>query len=174
MPTALAAFLFLFMFAPVQEDQRLDTAAKEAQRAADATVKADVETLADLTHPKIIELAGGRDRMIEAVRKGMESMKAQGIAIRSAEVAKPERIVEGEGALYCLIPQTVVLDVEGGTLTSRSHVIGVSRDSGKTWRFIDVAPGAAKTREMFPEIPKDLKIPERQPPKFEPKAKDRR
>jgi hypothetical protein len=40
--------------------------------------------LVDLTYPKLVEMLGGRDKMIEVLRSGAEDMKAQGSAILGA------------------------------------------------------------------------------------------
>src|SRR5213593_332825 len=49
--------------------------------------------LVELTYPKIVEMIGGREKMIETLRRGTEDMKARGNAILGAEVSEPKEVV---------------------------------------------------------------------------------
>jgi hypothetical protein len=168
-PTLLALLLLTPAQAadPAQADPRLAAAHKDGQRCAEAVLKEDYELLADLTHPRILENLGGRERMLDIVRRGMKDMKAQGFTFESCKADPPERLAKGEDGLYAVIPTTLVVGLPEGKLTNRSFLVGFSKDDGKTWVYIDGANGGPAVRELFPEIPKDLALPERQEPKYE-------
>src|SRR5262245_45962480 len=72
------------------EDAELQKSAKaEADKIQTALVKGDYDTVANLTHPKLIEMMGGREKMLDLTAKGLGALKAQGIEIKSVKVLDP-------------------------------------------------------------------------------------
>jgi hypothetical protein len=165
-PLALAALL------TSQADDRIATAHEQASRCAEAVITGEFETVVDLTHPKIIGMLGGREKMIATMKEGLEGLKKRGITMKESKAEKPEKLAKSGDSLYCVVPTTNVIEVPQGTLTSKAFLVGLSSDEGKTWTFIDGAPGAEKIRELFPDIPAELKLPEREKPTLEPKAEE--
>jgi hypothetical protein len=157
-----------------QADARLESAHAQAKKCAKALIDGEIDTVIDFMPEKVIEQGGGRDALIAAAKQSMEAMKKGGISLQSAEIGTTKEIQGKEKNLYCLVPQTIVMTISNGamegTLTSESFLLGFSVDEGKSWKFLDVAPGEAKLREIFPEVPATLKFPERKQPKFTPKA----
>ena len=132
--------------------------------------------LVDLTYPKVVEMVGGRDKMIETLRRGSEDMKAHGTAILGADVSEPKEVVTSGNKQFAVVPMTVRVQVPDGTLRSKGFLIAVSEDHGKTWVFID---GAGITKELgkereklaqvLPDFPTQLSLPAREQPVLEPK-----
>jgi hypothetical protein len=132
--------------------------------------------LVDLTYPKVVEMIGGRDKMIDTLRRGSEDMKAQGSAILGAEVSEPKKVVTAGDKQFAVVPMTVRLQVPDGTLRSKGFLIAISEDRGKTWTFIDGAgitkePGKEREKlaQVVPDFPTQLSLPPREPPVVEPK-----
>ena len=157
------------------EDAKLSAALKQAQECGDATVKGDYEKLVDLTHPAVVKLAGGKEKMIDLLKKSIGEMKDQGIIFESSKSSAADSYIRSGTALFCVIPTVVKLKVEKKSetksekkrLTLPSFLLGVSNDDGKTWKFLDGAQGEPGLRKLVPEIPKDLKFPEKAKPVFE-------
>jgi hypothetical protein len=172
------AIVCLVAFAPQDKpDTRLETAVQQAKKSSEAAIKSDAATLVDLMPNKLIEESGGREKMVENVTKSFEIMKQQGMTIASAKVGQPDKLHKGGSVLYCLIPQSVVINIGKsaaageGTLSSDSYLLAMSDDEGKNWKFIDISPGEQAIRGMFPELPDTLKFPKLNAPKFTPKEK---
>jgi hypothetical protein len=132
--------------------------------------------LVDLTYPKVVEMIGGREKMIETVRRGTEDMKARGNAILGAEVSEPKQVVTSGDKQFAIVPMTTRVRVPEGTLRSNGFLIAVSEDRGKTWTFIDGAgfvrePGKEKEKlaQVLPDFPAQLSLPAREQPVLEPK-----
>src|SRR5690242_6235956 len=58
-----------------------------------ATIDGDFAKIADLTHPKVVKLMGGREKMISVLESGIKDMKSKGYAFRSAKVDAPSDLV---------------------------------------------------------------------------------
>ncbi|VTR92237.1 Uncharacterized protein OS=Pedobacter heparinus (strain ATCC 13125 / DSM 2366 / NCIB 9290) GN=Phep_1087 PE=4 SV=1 [Gemmata massiliana] len=125
-----------------------------------ATIKGDFEALLNLSHPKVVEQLGGRKKAITAMETILKEMKDDGIVIKSLTTGEPANPVRGDKELYVLVPTKMEMTTPEGTLTVAGYFLGISADSGKTWRFVDGAGGSAKIRKMFPDIPEKLVLPE--------------
>ena len=71
-------------------------------------------------------------------------------------------MARGGGAHYAVVPYTMALSGSGKKGTSKTSVVGISSDGGKTWRFAQVSArdGEDGIRRMFPDFPRDLRIPQ--------------
>jgi hypothetical protein len=151
----------------------LSTVRPQAEAMSKAVLDRDHETLADYTHPRIVEAAGGRNKLIERVRQMMKEMDESGFQMVANEVGDPgEPVVEG-GTAYVILPTTLRLKGPKVRGVAESYLLGISTDGGKTWRFADGA-GLSKPEErkrVFPDLPVDLHLPEKKLPVFE-DAKD--
>ena len=133
----------------------------------DALVKEDFGKVADLTHPKVVAGMGGREKMISVLQSGTVEMKKQGYAFQSVKVDEPLDPVKGGDDLYVVAPFQLEIKAPGGKLTSKTFVIGVSNDKAKTWVFVNGDGDPAELRKVLPNLPPDLKFPEKQKPVFE-------
>lgn len=132
--------------------------------------------LVELTYPKVVEMIGGRDKMIETLRNGTEDMKARGNAILGAEVSEPKEVVPRGDKQFAIVPTTTRMRVPEGTLRFKGFLIAISEDRGKTWTFIDGAglvrePGKEKEKlaQVLPDFPPQLSLPAPEQPVLEPK-----
>jgi hypothetical protein len=155
------------------QTQRIRTIAAENSA---ALTSGNYARLVDLTYPKLVEMIGGRDKMIEMLRSGTEDMKAHGSAILGAEIAEPPEIVTAGDKQFAIVREIVRVQVPEGTLRSNGFLIAVSEDRGKTWTFIDGAglhktPGKERETlaQILPGFPAQLSLPAWEPPMLEPK-----
>jgi len=124
-----------------------------------AMLKNDMGTLADFTHPKIIASLGGREKAIETMNKGVAEIKSKGMSFRSASIGKIGKFYTSGKKVYCVIPHDITISTKGGYFSSRSSVLGISQDQGKTWKFVSAGNiGRNKLKTLFPELPDGLKI----------------
>ena len=157
-------------------DARAEQIRKLAAEDGVALASGNYARLADLTYPKLVELLGGRDEMIEMLRRGSEDMKAHGSAILATEVSAPKDIVVAGDKQFAIVPMVVRIHVPEGSLRSNGYLIALSEDRGNTWKFIDGAGlhKAAETEretlaKIVPGFPVQLSLPEWQPPVLEPR-----
>lgn len=149
------------------QTERIRQAAKENST---ALTTRNYDRLVELTFPKVVEMIGGRDKMIELLQRGTEDMKSHGSAILGADVAEPKEVITSGDKRFAIVPMTVRVQVPEGTLRSKGFLLAISTDEGKTWTFID---GAGLTKEklaqLFPDFPSQMFLPSREPPVLEPK-----
>jgi hypothetical protein len=151
---------------PAIDDAVKASLAKYGKQMEDAATSYNNAKLVDLMYPKIVEQAGGRDKLLELMTTGQKEMGEQGVRVKSTTLGDPIQVMTEGSKMYAVLPETIVLNAPGGTLTNRGCLIGISDDAGKTWSFVDGAAGEKTIRGFVPELPKDLKIPDREKPVF--------
>jgi hypothetical protein len=124
-----------------------------------ATLKDDFETVIDMTHPKAVEQLGGREKALATTKTVMKQLKDGGLAIKALSAGEPGEPARGEKELYVVVPTKIEMTAAKGKVNGTGFILGVSADDGKTWKFVDGAPGPDTVRKMFPGIPKALELP---------------
>ena len=151
-----------------EEPSKGEKVKKLAVSLADATKKNDVAGVVDHTYPAVIEFLGGREKAISRIDASMKQMKDNGIEVRSVDVGAPgEFLTEGKNT-FVIIPTTTVMGFAKGSLKSKSYLLGISPDEGKTWTFLDGAGLQTPTYrdKVLPKLPEKLKLPEKQKPEL--------
>ncbi len=139
----------------------------DAQKCAEAAVKGDYDSMVKYTHPRVVEKMGGKDKMVEVVKKSMAQMQQQGAEFSGASVGEPESPKKIGAFLTCKVPEHVVIKIGGGKLESDSTLLGISEDGGKKWTFIDLGPLKKEAFAMlFPELADKIELPEKKQPTF--------
>jgi hypothetical protein len=139
----------------------------QAQEVNDAFRRRDFARMIDLTYPKVIEAAGGRDKMISSLAKGMKEMEVEGVTVLSSTTGAPTQIMHISGSIYAVLPTTLKVKAQDGIFQTESSMIGISADSGATWTFIDAGGKDQKQlRSILPDAVDKLNLPpEKQPVK---------
>src|SRR5262249_25423816 len=132
-----------------------------------ALIKEDFAKVADLTHPKVVKLMGGREKMISAMESGIKDMKSKGYAFRSVKVDAASDPVTAGSDMFVVVPFLLEMKAPKGRLLQKSFVIGVSSDQGKSWAFVNGDLDVQKVKQVLPNLPEQLKLPERQKPVLE-------
>jgi len=145
------------------EETKYKNLKTQADELTEAVLKADYGRAVDLTFPKLIELMGGRRKFISVMEEGMKEMQSEQFRIMSITVEEPEGVVEAESQIYAIVPTTMRIKVPEGTLVGKAFMIGVSRDGGKHWTFVDSGGRSMDKRKLkilFPSAADKLRIPE--------------
>ena len=145
------------------EETKFKNLKVQAGQLTDAVLRADYERAADLTFPKLIELMGGRQRFISVMETGMKEVQSEQFRITSITVGEPRGVVEAESQIYAIVPTTMRIKVREGILVGEAFMIGVSKDGGKNWTFVDSGGRSmdkSKLKILFPAAADKLRIPE--------------
>jgi hypothetical protein len=103
---------------------------EQAELTGKALLNDDFETIIKFTYPKVIELVGGRDKMVSLIKKGKIEMAQQGISFDKVTIGNPSKAVIAGDEIHCLVPQTVYMKVPKGRMKSETQLIAISRDQG--------------------------------------------
>src|SRR4051794_28061312 len=140
-----------------------------AERTNKALVAGDFATVVDLTHPKLVELMGGRAKMIATIQATVAQMKGQGIAFKSASIETPaDAIAAKNGQLFAIVPFSISVSIPIGIARQKSFMIASSTDKGHSWKFVDAGNvDPATLKQVLPSLPPSLKLPSKEAPSLE-------
>jgi hypothetical protein len=138
---------------PIAREQVLSNLKQQADRMCLAVETSDHETLADYTHPKIIDAVGGRAKLIESV----SGMKTSGITIRDVEILTyPDDWIEAAGDFYAVLSKSTRMTLPmGSKVKVTGSLLAISSDRGRNWRFVEGRPRRVLL-DIFPKLPNGL------------------
>src|SRR5688572_11812553 len=140
---------------------------EQAEMTAKSLLENDFETLMKFTYPKVIELVGGRDKMISLIKKGTVEMDQQGISFDKVIIGEPSKTIMAGEEAHCLISQTIFMKVPKGKIKSETYLLAISKDSGNHWFFIDtVNLTMDNIKKVLPNYNPELIIPGKKQPEF--------
>lgn len=154
----IIVLLFIPLFGFSQDAALVKT---QANKVAQALIAGNYNIIINSMYPKVVQLAGGKAKLLQAVTTGMNQMKARGIVFKSATVGTPGKFYKAGTEIHCLVPESITMQMGTNTLTTSSNLLAVSKDGGKNWSFLDLNKNTiAAIPKIFPNFNKDLKIPE--------------
>lgn len=136
---------------------------------ANALIKKDFPTFLKYMHANIIEMAGGKDRLLQRMDT-VNAMASQfGASIKKILIGNPGNIVNYKNQLQVILPQSSEMTSGFGSFSLETTLIGISSDGGKNWQFIDTSIYNLKeVKKAMPDLSPELKIPPPAPPKLIP------
>jgi hypothetical protein len=140
---------------------------KLAQELADAFVAGNFEKMADLTHPALVELIGGKAKMVAALKQEMSDSEGENFRVLSMPVGEPKRVVKAHDYLFTVVPATMRVKMIEGVFAQRIAYLGVSQDGGQTWTFLSGGIDKQMLKVLFPLMPAaidELELPPDAPP----------
>lgn len=153
------------------DDPAMTSLAAYGKKMADAATNGNNAKLLDMMYAPVIDKAGGRDKLLAAMGARQRQLQDKGISIKSTTLGKADKIYTVGKTMYAVLPEAIVLTVPRGTKKSTGCLVGISQDKGKTWSFLDGKGGEDLIRDFLPDLPADVKIPERSEAVFTPDAK---
>jgi len=152
---------------PIYPSQYSKAISKQARIMGKLLLKKDFKSFSKYTYPKVVEMMGGKKKMIEVLKEGLKEMESNGTKILSVTIGEPSQIVAIENELQCTVPETLKLKVQNGTLITISTLIAISIDNGKNWYFVDTSGEDIQSmKKNLPNLSLDLVIPEKVAPIF--------
>jgi hypothetical protein len=139
-----------------------------AQEVNDAFGRRDFARMVDLTYPKLVEVAGGRDKMMSGLAREMKEMEAEGVTVLSSTTGTPRQVIEISGSIYAVMPTTLKVKAKDGVFQTESSMIGISPDKGANWTFIDAGgKDRSQLRAYLPDAADKLNLlPDKEPVKI--------
>jgi len=163
-------FLLISATEKVSFNKYRDAIVEHAAKLCSAYDKKDFSAIASLTHPKVLELLGGKVAMEKKMEYDTQDMESKGVRLSKVTVGEPSDLYETDTEIQCTLPQTIVMEVPNGKMEIKSTLIAASSDYGKTWYFIDTnGDELQEVRKMLPNISPDIKLPKKEQPVFIPK-----
>ena len=163
--TLYILIIFLFI-AFVARSQSLDSATlskavvEQADSAVSTLIRKDYKSYVKFIYPALVQQAGGATAMAKLLEKTIkEGVESKGARFVSATFGKPSAIVKKGNELQCTLQETILMEIGDRQGESRSTLIAISSDNGKTWKFLDTSgKNLDEMRKSFPNLSSKLII----------------
>lgn len=111
-----------------------------------------------LLHPKVIEMAGGKEALIESTHEQMQAMG--NFKVESFQLDKPKDFTIYNDVIYGIIPFKMTLNFEGTMVNSDGYLLALSENQGKKFYYFD-SNGLKDPfmDNLFPDIKIAAKLP---------------
>lgn len=171
MKQTLSIIFFLFYLTiSYSQIKTIDHSVKireNAETMAQALLKKDYNSFVPFTYPKLIEMMGGKEKMVAQITKEFNQMNADGFDFLNITFGNPSEIITINKELQCTLPQNFEIKIPGGRLISQSTLIAISNNSGKSWYFIDTSGEDIQImKKNFSNLSEKLVIPIQNKPIF--------
>lgn len=109
----------------------------------------------------LVAMMGGENEFAAYLRQEMDAMK--GVEFSQMKAGSVIRLITKASPMQCIVEQFSELKINGQPVSSVSHLVGVSNDGGKTWRFADANTASEEEiRSIIPNLSPLIVIPKKQ------------
>jgi len=120
----------------------------------------DVDAILDMTHPRLFEMAGGKEAMRKAAKDTIADLDTAGIEYESLEKGELSPVYTSEDGYVVFVPRTMISLMGGKRVRAETFLIAVG-DTGR-WKFLDSNPlrnDPSLLRKLVPGLPSELNLP---------------
>lgn len=145
----------------LSETEQKTNAGSAAKSCVQAQFDHEAEKWIDCIHPKILESQpGGREKMLKDVKE-MHAMIGKKIPYDSINVDQPKEVKTFGRYKAAVVPYQVSdKDFDDKPRTTKSFLLGVSEDDGKTWKFANSSPESIKELDKAVPGVSGMEMPE--------------
>ncbi len=113
----------------------------------------------DLMHPKIIDMAGGKETLIENTQLEMQAMG--NFTIDKVTIEDPKDFTIYNNIIYGIVPFKLTMNFEGTPVNSSAYLLILSENQGKKFYYFD-SNGLKNPliEDLFPDIKIAAKLPQ--------------
>ncbi|OYU97384.1 MAG: hypothetical protein CFE21_03580 [Bacteroidetes bacterium B1(2017)] len=137
--TLISLFVSLNLFGQAKTNSTgsVENLVKQVNDYAQLVINKDTIKMVEKMYPKLVSMAGGREKVIEMTCYMYAKLASQGMSIDSVKFLKPNPIIETEDEFQTTLTQLLLMTVPAGKLFCKSTLIAISPDKGINWYFLD-------------------------------------
>jgi hypothetical protein len=125
---------------------------RDAQKLAKCMKNLDAECSVSMFDVSAMQAQGApsANQLIVLTEGQFDRLSSAGARYEHFTILKPEPAFAGDGKLYAFVPYEFALEFPSrGTAVQRGFLVGISRDSGSSWRFIEGSRLTAENIKAF-------------------------
>lgn len=135
-----------FVTAQEEHDASIEDAFSKYRQ---AYLSVDRSKLVEMSHPKIVEMGGGPEYMIEEITQDYNMYNALGLKILDLTINKSSKVIKVDDSLQAMLPYERSLDNKEDIITEKGFFLIISEDEGKSWSFTDMRKYDSESIKVF-------------------------
>ncbi len=160
-------------FVPVSADEesagkQKDPALTEAEsvqedvrKMVNAMYQSEPDVILSYTHPKIIDMLGGREKAKSMLESACADVKSMGMKVESMTFPVDPTFLDSYTNRYVIVPTLTIVSANGQRLESKNYQFGIQEIGTKGWKFVEGSRiNQQNVRTLFPDFPKSYEFPE--------------
>ncbi len=137
-----------------------DVVQEDVRKMASAVYGADVETVLGYTHPKILDLMGGRSRAKSALETAFSQFQSLGMKLESMTFPDDPTFLKTDVNHFVIVPTKSIISANAQRVESLNYQFGIRQIGTAKWKYIE---GSRINRQnvttLFPDFPADYEFP---------------
>lgn len=155
-------FILNFIFSQNQFSEKIK---QDCLEMAKAMKNKDFNTILNFTYPKIVEMGGGKSKLISLMKTEFDKMEKDGFYFESIIFETPQEIYKAGNELHCIIPEQIILKTPKGKIKAIYYILAISKDKGKKWYFLETHKfNDENLKLILPNFNKNMIIPKNTKP----------
>lgn len=132
-----------------QSAEKVSISDQSLNKYVEAIISGDYSTTTAMTHPRVVELAGGEKFFISQVAEEQKMYNGINLRLLNIVTDQPSPIVEAGQELHALIPYTAEYDNGGNLYHEKNYFLAASLDGGIVWYFLDFKKYDVESIKVF-------------------------
>lgn len=163
---SIFSILFItFVSISINAQSQVELLLKDAKEYNAAFLKGDFNKYVDMTIPSVVEVAGGKEIMVDNAKASYEMTTKSGLVYESIEPLKPSKFMFAGRDLQSILPQTFITKIGKTKISQKVYFLASSSDEGKTWTFLNLEPYDTESIKTYvPGYTGDMEIPAAEQP----------
>ncbi len=110
-------------------------------------------------HPLMVNSTGGKEKMTQAVKEALESMRESGSTLKTIKLKSISQVSHEGKNIQAILSQVVMYDTNGIETSDEQKMIAISEDNGDTFQFINITNKSKKDLiKFFPDLNQNLEF----------------
>jgi hypothetical protein len=140
---------------------------EQATEMAQLLLKKDFKGFVKFTHPQVVAMMGGADKMAYTLTNSIQDLENEGTRFLTINFEEPGSVITVADELQCTIVQKLEMKVVKGKVLTRTTLIAISKDNGLHWYFLDTAGKNLRAMgDIVPNLSDELEILKKEDPVF--------
>ena len=116
-----------------------------------------------LTHPKLVQLAGGDASYTALVKRTLADLKSKGLALGTTTFGTPTMTYRAGPQYVCFVPSEMTLTIQQARVKAIGFFAAAHDGTARsTWKYVDGAGFVANpelVQRIFPSLPSGIEFP---------------
>ena len=126
-----------------------------------AIYRGDIDAILRFTHPKAIEMLGGKDAARAALEQGLLPALEAGMTLETLTFPSPPEYLRGQDRRFVIVPTLSVTSMQGERIEALTYQFGVLESGIQGWSYLEGSSvNSENVRSLFPDFPIDFTFPE--------------
>jgi hypothetical protein len=137
-----------------------DRVQADARKMVIAVYQADIDTVIDYTHPKIIDMMGGMSQARSTLETAFSQFRSLNMKLESLSFPDAPTFLRTDVNDFVIVPTLSTIVANGQRVESLNYQFGNRKKGTTDWKYIEGSRiNKENVRSFFPDFPADYEFP---------------